>query len=81
MREMRQRAGLSQQEVERLSGVSQPTISIAERGVRHPTGRTLTRLADVYGCTVSDFHEDGFPEAAPPSSFPQRERRPLERAS
>lgn len=43
--ELRRRAGLSQRELARLSGVAQPNIAAYETGRRQPSPRMLSRLA------------------------------------
>ncbi len=45
VRELRRRAGLSQRELARLSGVAQPNIAAYESGRRTPSPRMLERLA------------------------------------
>lgn len=45
VRELRQRAGVSQQELARRAGTSQSTIAAYESGSKSPTLRTLDRLA------------------------------------
>jgi len=43
--ELRRRAGLSQRELARLSGVAQPNIAAYESGRRQPSPKMLVRLA------------------------------------
>ena len=43
--ELRQRAGLTQQELSNLSGVAQPNIAAYESGARIPSAKMLARLA------------------------------------
>ncbi len=61
LRQIRERAGYSQQELADTAGVSQHTISEIELGRRKPQGRTLRKLASVLGVEVADF----FPKAPP----------------
>jgi len=46
VRELRERAHLTQAELAELAGTSQPTIASYEAGRKSPTLRTLKRLAD-----------------------------------
>ena len=48
-------AGLSQQEVERLTGIRQHYISTLERGLENPTLDTMTRLAAALGVPLADL--------------------------
>ncbi len=48
LRQARARAGLSQRDLARLSGISQPMISAIERGLQDPRHGTLERL--LQGC-------------------------------
>lgn len=49
VRDARRRAGLTQRELARRSGVEQPVISAYERGRRQPTLPTLLRLLRAAG--------------------------------
>src|SRR5215207_2988486 len=57
LRQIREQAGYSQQDLADESGVSQHTISEIELGRRKPQGRTLRKLAGVLGVEVRDFFE------------------------
>ncbi len=50
--ELRQKLGLTQQELAARTGVAQSEISRIERGVVHPTDTTWARLADALGGEV-----------------------------
>ncbi|MEV4437891.1 helix-turn-helix transcriptional regulator [Streptomyces sp. NPDC049577] len=52
MREHRQRAGLSVEELALLAGVSPETVRKAESGARKPTGRVVVALADALRVSV-----------------------------
>jgi transcriptional regulator with XRE-family HTH domain len=58
LRQIRERAGYSQQDLADESGVSQHTISEIELGRRKPQGRTLRKLAQVLGVEVADLYGD-----------------------
>jgi transcriptional regulator with XRE-family HTH domain len=49
LREMRRAAGLSQRDLARRAGTSQPAIARYERGVATPSWETLQRLAAACG--------------------------------
>ena len=56
LREVRLDAGLSQEELHQMTGVSRDTISKMETGDRpNPHPRTLRRLASALGVTVADI--------------------------
>ena len=69
LRDIREQAGYSQQELTDKSGVSQHTISEIELGRRKPQGRTLRKLAQALDVSVADLR--GGPDhplaKAPPS--------------
>ena len=54
-REARGAAKLSQQDVERVTGIAQHYISTIERGRENPTLETMTRLADAVGQPLADL--------------------------
>jgi transcriptional regulator with XRE-family HTH domain len=49
VRELRRRAGLTQTELARIAGTSQPTIAAYEAGRKSPTLQTLSRIARTVG--------------------------------
>lgn len=55
MRELRQRLGLSQDEMARRAGVDERTIRRAERGQTQPHGETLRIIATTLGVSVADL--------------------------
>jgi transcriptional regulator with XRE-family HTH domain len=52
IRNCRRAAGLTQTELARRSGTSQPTLSAYERGTVTPSVETLVRLLDACGCSL-----------------------------
>jgi transcriptional regulator with XRE-family HTH domain len=52
LREVRQRAGLSQNELARRSGVAATLISTYENGRRVPSGDTLIKLVEACGGSI-----------------------------
>ncbi len=54
-REARVAARMSQQDVERLTGIPQHYISTLERGRENPTLETMTRLAEAIGKPLADL--------------------------
>ena len=49
VRELRRKAGLTQTELARIAGTSQPTIAAYEAGRKSPTLQTLSRIARAVG--------------------------------
>lgn len=59
LKEIRMSKGISQEELERRSGISRVTISMLETGKqKNVTIKTLTSLALALGVTVSDFFSE-----------------------
>jgi ribosome-binding protein aMBF1 (putative translation factor) len=50
--ELRERRGLTQQQLAEHTGIDQGDISRIERGSANPTERTLNRIADVLGADL-----------------------------
>ncbi len=59
LRMARRRAGLSQRELSRRTGVPQPSISRIERGLVSPAVDTLGRLLDACGMELEALEELG----------------------
>jgi transcriptional regulator with XRE-family HTH domain len=58
LREIRLDCGYSQEELHKLTGISRDTISRLETGDRpNPHPRTLRKLAEALGVSVSDFRK------------------------
>lgn len=53
--ELRKAAGMSQRDLEALSGVARKQIGTIELGTAGTTIKTLRRLADALGCSVRDL--------------------------
>lgn len=67
VRQARARAGLSQRDLARLSGISQPMISAIERGLQDPRHSTLERLLGACGQEVDLVLKMG--EGVDPTQF------------
>ena len=65
MRSLRQRLGLSQDEMARRAGVDERTIRRAERGQTQPHGETLRIIAQTLGVDVAALFVDPQPERLP----------------
>ena len=52
---LREKAGISQQELGRLSGVPQGVISTIESATKHPRTDTAAKLARALGCTIDEL--------------------------
>src|SRR5438046_1518101 len=63
IRERRRSLNLTQHQVATLVGVSTPFVGHLEGGTRHPSGRTVTRIADVLGFNRADLLIAANPEA------------------
>ncbi len=57
LKELREKAGLSQAELVQRSGVSKQAVSNLELGNRKPTWETVRRLARALGVSVAAFDE------------------------
>jgi uncharacterized protein len=78
LRAARRRQGLSQAELARRAGTSQPVISAYERGRRDPTYGTLRRLVEATG---ERLHLDTSPpvsDVPPPADVEDHARRLLD---
>lgn len=51
--ELRQEKGLTQMDLEKLSGVKQPVIARLENGTTDPQLSTIVRLASSLGCSLT----------------------------
>lgn len=54
----RERAGMTQQQLSRASGVTQQMISYIEQGARAPSLETLEKLAKALAIKISDLLKD-----------------------
>lgn len=61
IKELRNKAGLSQVALAEKLNVTQSVVSLWESGATFPSSAKLPRLAEILGCTVSDLFsgEDG----------------------
>lgn len=55
IKELREAAGLQQQQVAAHMGVFQPAVSNWETEVALPKARDLPRLAHILGCSIDDL--------------------------
>jgi transcriptional regulator with XRE-family HTH domain len=76
IRAVRRRPGLSQAELARRAGTSQPVISAYEHGHRDPTSETLRRLVEAGG---ERLHLDAMPPGSdlPPAADIEEHARRL----
>lgn len=56
IQDVRSKVGMSQRELARQSGISQPTVNRIERGDREPSMTEIALLADACGVLVADLH-------------------------
>jgi transcriptional regulator with XRE-family HTH domain len=59
IKELRQKRGLTQQQLGEAAGLSKPFVSQLENGRREPSAQTLEALADYLGVKVVDLFEGG----------------------
>jgi transcriptional regulator with XRE-family HTH domain len=65
LRELREKAGMTQEDLEGLSGVTRHTISNLERGMQSAHARTARKLAGALGVAVRELQEDEPPQQSP----------------
>lgn len=58
LRELRQKAGLTQEQVAKLVDVDQSAVSNWEKGKYTPARKYRKKLAKLYGCTVEELMEE-----------------------
>jgi transcriptional regulator with XRE-family HTH domain len=75
---VRRRRGLTQGELARRAGTSQPVISAYEHGRRDPTVGTLRRLIDAAGERLLVTASAAKSELAPPADLDEHARRLLD---
>jgi len=59
LQQAREKAGLSQWKLAKISGVSRPTVCRLEKGERHPSRAMVLRLGQALGLTPYQFLEFG----------------------
>lgn len=57
IREIREKKGLSQEELARLSGISASHIGYIENGERQPTLLVMCKLADALKVSINELYE------------------------
>lgn len=62
IKKMRERVGMGQRQLARLSSVPQTTISRIESGLREPSAAETVLLADAVGATVGEITGDSYVE-------------------
>lgn len=62
IRQLRQQAGMSQQGLGAILGVSAVAVGKWERGQTQPDIPTLSRMADIFGTTIDDLCGHSAPE-------------------
>ena len=54
----REQLGITQTELARKIGVSQPAVAYWESGARTPNVYILKKMAEIFGCSVDDLISD-----------------------
>jgi len=78
IRAVRRRQGLTQAELARRAGTSQPVVSAYEHGHRDPTCATLRRLVEAGGEQLVLDAERPTPDLTPPADVEEHARRLLD---
>jgi transcriptional regulator with XRE-family HTH domain len=76
LRELRGRAGLTQEQVARATGLSTSAVSKLEQHDIDPSWSTVQALAKALGVEVTAFQEVGVGFLAAPPEKPKRTRKP-----
>ncbi len=58
IKELREKAGITQMQLAEILKVSQSTIAMWETGYTMPRAGTLPKLAQVLGCSIDDLFEE-----------------------
>lgn len=58
IREIRESIKMSGNQLAKLSGIGQSTVSAIENGTNQPTVETLQRICDALGVSLSDFFSE-----------------------
>jgi transcriptional regulator with XRE-family HTH domain len=66
VKDLREAKGLSQQQLEKLAGLSHSAISKTEQGKTLPGSEVLDKLARALDCTIDYLHERGCEYSSPP---------------
>jgi transcriptional regulator with XRE-family HTH domain len=75
LKQVRRRHGLTQADLARRAGTSQPVISAYERGLRDPSYETLRRLVEAAGERLELNAVAAMPDLPPPSGPAEHARR------
>jgi transcriptional regulator with XRE-family HTH domain len=59
LRELRRERALSQEDLERTTGIAQSTLSALERGKRDAQPRTVRKLAEAFGVEPRELMKGG----------------------
>jgi transcriptional regulator with XRE-family HTH domain len=71
----REQAGWSQEELAAKAGMTQAQVAVIEAGQANPTLRSLVKLAQAFGCSVSELTADPTPLHEPARTHPEPVRR------
>ena len=55
IKKMRERSGITQKELATQLGVDQSTVCLWETGKTQPRAKLLTKIAEIFGCTVDEL--------------------------
>lgn len=60
IKDLREKAGMTQTDLAERVGVSKSVISAYEKGIRNPSNKVLEQIADTFGVTFLSFYEKGY---------------------
>lgn len=66
LRELRERKGLSREQVAVAAGTSSHSVAKLEQGTRSPSLELAWRIAQALGCSLDDLMKPAAPPPAPP---------------
>ena len=72
LRELREQAGLTQQQLGERAGMHKLTVAKLEQGIREPSWATVQALADALGVSCDAFRQEPGPAPEPQRGRPRK---------
>lgn len=60
IKNLREKTGMTQTDLAEKVGVSKALISAYEKGIRNPSYKVLTSIAEIFGVSVASFYERAY---------------------